>query len=150
MHIFLNLTYHLRKKNSFPKWPKIAQKIYTKPPNSGYGNKHRDLALLETWAWYWQKGRVKRRQNSLHVYLFDYTSPLPLNSTQPLPHPCCFRKTHFHEATSSTLSKVYFVFIIVLLSFSSSCTCSSLTADDLVVQDPVLSRVLGNAQSECL
>ena len=23
-------------------------KIYTKPPNGGYGNKHRDLALLET------------------------------------------------------------------------------------------------------
>ena len=30
--------------------------------------KHRDLALLETWARYWQKSRVKRRQNSLHVY----------------------------------------------------------------------------------
>ena len=24
--------------------------------------------LLETWPRYWQKGRVKRRQNSLHVY----------------------------------------------------------------------------------
>ena len=48
--------------------PKITQKFYTKPPNSGYGYKYRDLALLETWARYWQKGRVKRRQNSLHIY----------------------------------------------------------------------------------
>ena len=49
--------------------PKSHSKIYTKPPNSGYGYKHRDLSLLETWArQYWQKGRVKRRQNSLHVY----------------------------------------------------------------------------------
>ena len=42
-HIFLNLSYPLRKNISFPKCPKI----YTKPPNSGYGYKHRDLALLE-------------------------------------------------------------------------------------------------------
>ena len=27
------------------------------------------LALFETWPRYWQKGRVKRRQNSLHVNL---------------------------------------------------------------------------------
>ena len=30
--------------------PKNHPKIYTKPPNSGYGYKHRDLVLLETWA----------------------------------------------------------------------------------------------------
>ena len=46
-HIFLNLTYPLRK-NIFPKMPKNHLKIYTKPPNSGYGYKHRDLVLLET------------------------------------------------------------------------------------------------------
>ena len=48
--------------------PKNRPKICTKLPNSGYGYKHRDLALLETWPRYWQKGRAKRRQNSLHVY----------------------------------------------------------------------------------
>ena len=47
-----------------PKHPKI----YTKPPNSGYGYEHWDLALLEAWERDWQKGRVKRRQNSVHVY----------------------------------------------------------------------------------
>ena len=49
-------------------------KIYTKPPNSGYGCKGRDLALLEVWTRYWQKGRVKRRQNSLHVYSASFKS----------------------------------------------------------------------------
>ena len=34
-HIFLNLTYPLRKKYLFPKIPKNHPKIYTKPPNSG-------------------------------------------------------------------------------------------------------------------
>ena len=63
-HIFLSF----EKKNLFPKMPKNLPKIYTKPPNSVYGYKHRDLALLETRPRYWQKGRVKRRQNSLHVY----------------------------------------------------------------------------------
>ena len=67
-HIFLNLTYSLRKKYLFPKMSKNHPKIYTKPPNGGYGNKQRDLALLKTWPRYWQKGRVKPRQNSLHVY----------------------------------------------------------------------------------
>ena len=43
-------------------------KIYPKPPNGGYGKKQRDLALLKTWPRYWQKGRVKRCQNSLQVY----------------------------------------------------------------------------------
>ena len=38
--------------------------IYTKLPNGGYGNKQRDLALLETWLRYWQKGSVKRRENT--------------------------------------------------------------------------------------
>ena len=35
-------------------------KVYTKPPNSGYGYKHRDLgdlALLKMWLRYWQEGR---------------------------------------------------------------------------------------------
>ena len=41
-------------------------KIYTKAPKSGYGYKHRDLALPETWPRCWEKGHVKRRQNSLH------------------------------------------------------------------------------------
>ena len=48
--------------------PKNHPKIYTKSPNSGYWNVHGDLALFETWARFWQKGRVKRRQNNLHVY----------------------------------------------------------------------------------
>ena len=56
------------KKSLFPKTPKNHPKIYTKLPNSGQCNKHRDLASLETWPRYWQKGRVKRRENSLHIY----------------------------------------------------------------------------------
>ena len=56
------------KNSLFPKTPKNHPKIYTKLPNSGQCNKHRDLASLETWPRYWQKGRVKRRENSLHVY----------------------------------------------------------------------------------
>ena len=47
-HIFLNLTYSLRKKSLFPKMSKNHPKIYTKPPNGSYGNKQRDLALLKT------------------------------------------------------------------------------------------------------
>ena len=43
-------------------------KIYTKPPNGGCGNKQRDLAWLKTWPRNRQKDRVRRRQNSLHVY----------------------------------------------------------------------------------
>ena len=38
------------------------------PATQAKCNKHRDLASLETWPRYWQKGRVKRRENSLHVY----------------------------------------------------------------------------------
>ena len=45
---FLNFTYPLRKKYLFPKMPPKHPKIYAKPPNSAYGYKHRDLALLET------------------------------------------------------------------------------------------------------
>ena len=57
--------------------PKNHPKIYTKPPNSGYGYKHRDLAFrLETWA-----SRVKRGQN---VYL---TCTLALKECQFLPPP---------------------------------------------------------------
>ena len=67
-HIFLNLTYSLRKKYLFLKMSKNHPKIYTKPPNGSYRNKQRDLALLKTWPKYWQKGRVKLRENSLHVY----------------------------------------------------------------------------------
>ena len=41
----LDLTYSLRKKYPFPRVSKNHPKIYTKPPNGGYGNKQRDLAL---------------------------------------------------------------------------------------------------------
>ena len=43
-HIFLSF----EKKSLFPKTPKNHPKIYTKLPNSGQCNKHRDLASLET------------------------------------------------------------------------------------------------------
>ena len=43
------------KKYLFPKMSKNHTKIHTKPPNCGYGYKHRDLPLLETWPRYWQK-----------------------------------------------------------------------------------------------
>ena len=66
-HIFLNLTYSLRKNISFPKCPKITKNLH-KTALGAYGNKQRDLALLKTWPRYCQKGRVKRRQNSLLVY----------------------------------------------------------------------------------
>ena len=64
-HIFLNLTYPLRKNISFPKHPKITQKF---TQNRQIVVNERNLASLETWPRYWQKGRVKRRENSLHVY----------------------------------------------------------------------------------
>ena len=48
--------------------PKNRPKIYTKPPNGGWWNRQKELALLETWRRYWQKDRVKRRLNSVHVY----------------------------------------------------------------------------------
>ena len=35
-HIFLNLTYPLRRNIKISKMPKNHPKIYTKPPNSGY------------------------------------------------------------------------------------------------------------------
>ena len=59
IHQILNISYFrqfnlsFEKKYLFPKMPKNHPKIYTKPPNSGYGYKHRDLALLETRARYW-------------------------------------------------------------------------------------------------
>ena len=62
-HIFLNLTYSLRKNIRFPKMSKNHPKIYTKRKTEVM-----DLALLKTWPRYWHKGRVKRHQNSLHVY----------------------------------------------------------------------------------
>ena len=46
--IFLNLIYPLRKKISISQNAQKSPKIYPKLPNSGYGCKHRDLALLET------------------------------------------------------------------------------------------------------
>ena len=49
---------------SSPKSPKI----FIKPSNIDWWDKQRDLALLETWPRYWQKDRVKRRQNRLDVY----------------------------------------------------------------------------------
>ena len=42
----INLSFE--KKYLFPKMPQNHPKIYTKPPNSGWWNKQRDLALLET------------------------------------------------------------------------------------------------------
>ena len=63
-HIFLHLTYPLGKNISSPKSPKI----FIKPSNIDWWDKQRDLALLETWPRYWQKDRVKRRQNSIDVY----------------------------------------------------------------------------------
>ena len=53
-HIFLNLTYPLRKKNLFPK---ITQKFTQN--RLTVVNEHRDLALFEMWPRYWQKGRVR-------------------------------------------------------------------------------------------
>lgn len=47
-HIFLNLTYPLRKNISFTKCPvNNHPKIYTKPQNIGECSKWKDLALLE-------------------------------------------------------------------------------------------------------
>ena len=58
-HIFLNLTYPFRKKTSLSQnAPKSPQNLHNHE-----WNKQRDLALLETWPRYRQKGRVKRRQN---------------------------------------------------------------------------------------
>ena len=72
-HIF-NISYFpqfnlsFEKKYLFPKMPKNHPNIYTKPPNRGWWDEQKDLASLETWPSYWQKGGFKRRQNSLHVY----------------------------------------------------------------------------------
>ena len=66
-HIFLNLTYPLKKKILCQN-AQNHPRIYIKPPKSSYDYKHRDLALPQTWARYWRKGPVKRGQNSLHVY----------------------------------------------------------------------------------
>ena len=71
IHQIFNISYFPQFNLSFEKKISLSQnhpKIYAKPPNSAYGYKHRDLALLETRARYWQKGHVTRRQNSLHVY----------------------------------------------------------------------------------
>ena len=65
---FTQFNLFFEKKNLFPKMSKNHPKIYAKPPNGGYGNKQRELVLLKTWPRYWHKGRVKRRQNSPHVY----------------------------------------------------------------------------------
>ena len=74
IHQIFNISYFpqfnlsFEKKCLFPKMTKNHPKIYTKPPNGCYGYKHRGLEQVETRQRYWQKGRVKRRQNSLHVY----------------------------------------------------------------------------------
>ena len=63
IHQIFNISYFpqfnlsFEKIYLFPKIPKNHPKIYTKPPNSGLWNEHRDLALFETWARYWQEGR---------------------------------------------------------------------------------------------
>ena len=68
IHIFLNLAYPFRRKIC------LSQNAQKSPKNLHKTAKHwsmkyaEDLALLETWLRYWQKGRrVKRRRNSLHV-----------------------------------------------------------------------------------
>ena len=67
-HNFLSLTYPLRKKNiSFPKCPKVTLK-FTQNRQTVVNEISRDLVSLETRPRYWQKGRVRRRQNSVHVY----------------------------------------------------------------------------------
>ena len=54
IHQTFNISYFpqfnlsFEKKYLFPKTPKNHPKIYTKLPNSGQCNKHRDLASLET------------------------------------------------------------------------------------------------------
>ena len=51
IHQIFNISYFLQfnlsfeKKYLFPKMPKNHPKIYTKPPNRGYGYKHRDIAF---------------------------------------------------------------------------------------------------------
>ena len=54
IHQILNISYFsqfnlfFEEKYLFPKMSKNHPKIYTKPPNGGYGNEQRDLALLKT------------------------------------------------------------------------------------------------------
>ena len=86
---------------------KNQPKIYTKLPNGGYWNKQRDLALLETWPRYWQKDRVKRRLNSLHVY--PRLNPLTLVPTitaldEPWPFFHFWRHHFWPNLTSSILN----------------------------------------------
>ena len=56
IHQIFNISYFpqfnlfFEKKSLFTKMPKNHPKIYTKPPNGGYGYKHRDFALLKTKA----------------------------------------------------------------------------------------------------
>ena len=63
IHQVFNILYFPQFNLPFEKKVFLSQnaqkspKLYPKPPNRGYGYKHRDLALLEKWASYWQKGR---------------------------------------------------------------------------------------------
>ena len=45
---FPQFNFFFEKKYLFPKMFKNHPNIYTKPPNGGYGNEQRDLALLKT------------------------------------------------------------------------------------------------------
>lgn len=76
-------------------------------------------------------------------------SPPPLKKN-PLPHQCRFRRTKFKFMKQQQVIQTEFTSTIVLLFFSSSCICSSLTVDDPAVQGLILSKVLGSVQSECL
>ena len=64
IHIFLNLTYPLRKISLSKNAQKFTQNRLTVVNKMSI----RDLALFGTWPRYWQNGRVLRRQNSLQVY----------------------------------------------------------------------------------
>ena len=77
--------------------PKNHPKIYTKLPNTGYGYKHRDLALLETWTRYWQKGRVKLRQTAFTCTTTMKTSDTPFSSSEPTILLACGRNRELWE-----------------------------------------------------
>ena len=67
-------------------------KIYTKPPNGGYGNKQRDLALFKTSPRYSQKGRVMGNSSEIKLTI-DFRSnyktgvPMLIRSTEALKMP---------------------------------------------------------------
>ena len=68
-HIYLNLNYPFRKKYLFPKMhEKDHPKIYTKPQTPVNEISIGIWRCLKPDRDNLQKGRVRRRQNSLHVY----------------------------------------------------------------------------------